>query len=486
MSVSLGNVSSPVTSSIRATSVYTAYTGGPLYARQMPGGEGQTPGTPSTATAIPSPTGSPSPPALSITSTSPVAPQPIVPSAPSQAATPSATVSAPAAPVEASVALPTTAAPVKGRDGVRSVPDRQVRSATIATTATPSTQTQTPTSPGIVESVSAALSAVAQDLAQTGAQLAVPQASTAPAPPPSTGGKPGAKAATSNGQIALKTTGAPANNNSTGESQPQAATKPGTGQIAQAEAPASTDTVKIAHTEIDPAAGGVAQERGKKTDASFDTAIVSQTDKAGVASHSTVQTAEPAKSLDQAERVALVKQVADQLGGSSLKAGSNQVTVRLNPENWGKVEVQLSVTPASQPGGTAQVTAHLTAESSAVKAALDSNLSDLRKALESAGLNLRDAVVSVQAASSAASSGSAGNGNGAGSHHNPGSWDAGGSQTAGSQQGQGGFASFTGGGQGGGNQSRSSYRTSTVDAVETPAPIPAASVKVNGRLDTRA
>jgi len=280
----------------------------------------------------------------------------------------------------------------------------------------------------------------------------------------------------------------PANNNSMGDTHEQrSGIKPTVPQTAQAEAAASVENLNTVRHDIDPKVGGAAPERGKKTEAAIDTAgVATAASKTGVESHSTAAP-QPAKSLDQSERIALVRQVADQIGGSSLKAGNNQVTVRLHPDDWGSVNVRISVTPASQAGGSAQVTAHLVAESPSVKAALDSNMNELRKALAGAGLHLQDAVVSVQAASSAAQSGSTGSGNGNGSHHNPGSWEGGAQTTGGSQQGQGGFTGFTGGGQGSNGQSRPGYPASTVDAVDT-APIPStpAPSKVNGRLDTRA
>jgi hypothetical protein len=130
------------------------------------------------------------------------------------------------------------------------------------------------------------------------------------------------------------------------------------------------------------------------------------------------------------------------------------------------------------------VTAHLVAESASVKAALESHMGDLRKALEGSGLHLQDAVVSVQAASASAQSGSAGTGAGPGSHNHAGQWDAGSRTADGGQPGAGGSASFTGsGGEGRGN-SRPQYQ-SAVDPIETQIP-PIAAAVTNGRLDTRA
>ena len=476
-SINLGVLAS-ITTAARATSVYTAYTGGPLYARQMPSAKlGTSASTPTTPATPSIPTVAPS----TVANTAPV-----VAAAPSgEAVNQPVAPSTPGAPI-----VPTVADAVVDKKAVPSVRSAQNASASKTTAAT---------APSTAHTAAVALQSAVDDLTQTVSQVtststsvAQPEVNVTPKDPKAGGPVAGhAKTSTAisaKGENTLKGGPVPANNNSTGVTPEQrSGVKPTVGQSAEADAPASVDTVKTTQPDMDPNAGGVAQERGKKTEATTDAAASPETTKTGVESPS-VQASQPAKSLSQEERVALVRQIADQVSGSSLKTGHNQVTVRLHPDDWGSVNVRISVTPASQAGGSAQVTAHLVAESPSVKAALDSNMNELRKALAGAGMHLQDAVVSIQAASSAAQSGSTGSGAGNGQHHHSGSWD-GGSQTmsnTGGQQSQGGFASFTGGGQGREGQSRPGYQTASVDAVDAPVPSTPTPAKVSGRLDTRA
>lgn len=204
-----------------------------------------------------------------------------------------------------------------------------------------------------------------------------------------------------------------------------------------------------------------------------------------ISSTASTATSTPAgPALSTADRVALVNQVASQVSASPLAPGNNQVNVQLHPNDWGSVNVQVSITPSTQAGGNPLVTAHLVAESPSVKDALDSQMGELRKALEASGLHLQDAVVSVQAASAGTSSGATGSGADPGTRQHMGNWDTGGSQTpSGGQQGQGGFASFAGGGHDGGRSA--SYYPAAVETTESPEPT-GSTAMASGRLDTRA
>ena len=106
--------------------------------------------------------------------------------------------------------------------------------------------------------------------------------------------------------------------------------------------------------------------------------------------------------LSHAERVQIVKQVADSLGKMPLPTRSQtpeQITIQLHPKDWGKLHISVTITPQEKTEtvpGQKVITAHIVAESRQVKAALESRTSELHTALRSAGMELDKMTVTVQ------------------------------------------------------------------------------------------
>jgi hypothetical protein len=171
---------------------------------------------------------------------------------------------------------------------------------------------------------------------------------------------------------------------------------------------------------------------------------------------------------------------------ASSSSGPNQVTMQLHPQELGSLNVQITVAGTSS-DGIPQVIAHLAAENTTVKQAIEANLGDLQKALEANGLHLQSAVVSVQAAGAGGQSGAMGSGADPGNRHQ-GMWDGTQNATgggAGQGTGQGSFAGFAGNGAGNGNNGNARWSSQVLDepavaVAPTTAPVSA------GRLDTRA
>lgn len=199
-----------------------------------------------------------------------------------------------------------------------------------------------------------------------------------------------------------------------------------------------------------------------------------------------------------ADRAALMQQAADSvraLHTQVLGHGRGQMTLQLHPQDWGKLQVSVSMTPAGTAGGGTTVVAHVVADSTAVKQALESGGADLHRTLREAGLHLERLTITIRPGG--ASTEAQGMGAQAGGGRNP-SPDPQASATPGSRSdanmgmpGAGGQAlSGGGGGQAG---SRSPERGQAMrlaprapDDHQGDARIAAPAMHAAGRLDTRA
>ncbi len=113
--------------------------------------------------------------------------------------------------------------------------------------------------------------------------------------------------------------------------------------------------------------------------------------------------------LPASDREALMQQASNgmqALHAQALKSGHGQMTLQLHPQDWGKLQVSVTMTPSGGAAGGTNVTAHLVADSASVKQALEANSTDLRRTLREAGLHLESLTVTVRpaAASSEAQS----------------------------------------------------------------------------------
>ena len=196
--------------------------------------------------------------------------------------------------------------------------------------------------------------------------------------------------------------------------------------------------------------------------------------------------------LSHAERGQIVKQAAEGLGAMRLPtrpAVPEQMTIQLHPKNWGKLQVSVTFVPSSPqesvPGQKA-VTAHMVAETPQIKAALESQVSDLHHALQASGMHLEGLTVSVQSPAHTESA-----------HTGPAPVAAGGSQTQ-TNLGDGGrsgngqpsgstFASFGGNAQSGRQEQSPGYPTA-VGFTEPEADADPLTLRqaIRGQIDTRA
>ena len=109
--------------------------------------------------------------------------------------------------------------------------------------------------------------------------------------------------------------------------------------------------------------------------------------------------AAPAAPMLPQERAALMQQASDSmqtLHAQVLGHGRGQMTLQLHPQDWGKLQVSVTMTPDTTGNGGTRVTAHLVADSASVKQALETGGLDLRRALREAGLHLDQMTVTVR------------------------------------------------------------------------------------------
>ena len=121
---------------------------------------------------------------------------------------------------------------------------------------------------------------------------------------------------------------------------------------------------------------------------------------------------QPIAPLAPADRAALLQQATDAVQTVRVQVGANgqgQMTVQLHPHDWGKLQVSVTMTPTGGPDGGTSVTAHLVADSHAVRAALEDQTSDLRRALSDAGMKLEHLTVSVRSVEASGEARNAGN-----------------------------------------------------------------------------
>lgn len=108
-----------------------------------------------------------------------------------------------------------------------------------------------------------------------------------------------------------------------------------------------------------------------------------------------------------AERVSVIKQIAS--GASSLNASASvspaaqhSVTINVSPEHWGDLKIALTMPSGEAASNGAGVSATITAQSAAVRDALDAQVKDLRQALQTAGVKVNKLEVIVAANSATA------------------------------------------------------------------------------------
>jgi flagellar hook-length control protein FliK len=195
------------------------------------------------------------------------------------------------------------------------------------------------------------------------------------------------------------------------------------------------------------------------------------------------------------ERASVVTQLAGHVSAlssdSTVNGTTQQMTVKIHPEQWGEVKIAVTVqAPQDLPRSASQalpsVTATITAASEDVRAALNAQHDSLRDALGSAGLHLEklDIVVGPQTAPVASSQDTGAFHQGHQSGQNP----------YASQQGMtGGFAQpgsdngqrFSSYGQSGSANSSSQARTDNPTAQTAQAPTASAAAATRGRVDYR-
>ncbi len=123
----------------------------------------------------------------------------------------------------------------------------------------------------------------------------------------------------------------------------------------------------------------------------------------------------------------LAQEVVSTIRNFRFKPGSNELSVRIDPPHLGKLQIRVSIDKG-------KVDANVVAENEAVKRVLESNLQQLRGALEAQGLKVENFSVNVEsnAQKDFASQGSNGDGKGnsAGRNHHENSGSAGEAQSA--------------------------------------------------------
>ena len=210
-----------------------------------------------------------------------------------------------------------------------------------------------------------------------------------------------------------------------------------------------------------------------------------------------------ASPMPEKDRTQMVRQVTEEIGTirtQALPGGQGRMTLQLHPKDWGKLEVSVTLTPTQGADGTkaSAVVAHIAAENPLVKAALDANPGELRRALREAGLALDKLTVSVQSfdkvTQSAPASGShlsQDNGQGGFSQHNHTHASANApTSDRGTGAGMQSFASFTGQShgqrQGGGQPPASAAPPMPVqETLEPDIPASMTARAETGRLDLR-
>lgn len=315
------------------------------------------------------------------------------------------------------------------------------------------------------------------------------------------------------GQTALQNPAQPANNTSIGKNNTsigrhapalpalgalETAAKTNAGQpLAVRPAPALPDS----RTMQDWAQMSIAQAEQAKDNAnkgredSSGAALLPMAAPAGEAK----ATAAPATPVAPADRAALMQQAGDSvqaLHAQALGHGRGQMTLQLHPQDWGKLQVSVSMTPDTKGNGGTLVTAHVVADSAAVKQALETGGADLRRTLREAGLHLERFTVTVRPAEAGSEAQSLGGGFGGNSRQHE-RQDAQSQSAPGSQASAASTAAGNGGntfGAGGGEtgtrnpEHRQTALAGTAFAAEHDEPdAPALALSpAAGRLDTRA
>jgi flagellar hook-length control protein FliK len=115
-------------------------------------------------------------------------------------------------------------------------------------------------------------------------------------------------------------------------------------------------------------------------------------------------------SLTPADQAQAARQVQDGVQTWAAQAGVSgptQVTVHLHPQEWGQVTVSVTMTPVTGLDGktSTQIAAHVVADQSDVKTALETHQADLRQSLKDAGISLDRLTITVRPEAAAAQSG---------------------------------------------------------------------------------
>jgi epidermal growth factor receptor substrate 15 len=101
---------------------------------------------------------------------------------------------------------------------------------------------------------------------------------------------------------------------------------------------------------------------------------------------------------DAAERIGVIQQISDQMSASAASTASNSgqqtVTLNVQPEHWGQLTINLTMTSPQQvegqaPQASGAVTATIVAQTDAVRDALQSQVKDLQNSLQNAGFKLQ-------------------------------------------------------------------------------------------------
>lgn len=309
-------------------------------------------------------------------------------------------------------------------------------------------------------------------------------------------------------QTALQNTGRPANNTSIGGRAPaalgKAAPEKGASALGGSQMPtpqpvAADHAAASAKQEEQAGQGQTDAEKEKSADASSEapSEMLMPTSKAA----GEPKTAPLFPALQAgSNREALTSQAAQgmqAMHAQAVRSGHGQMTLQLHPQDWGSLQVSVTMTPNASGTGGSNVTAHLVAGSAEVKQALEASGADLKRTLREAGLHLEHFTVSVRPP---ASSGDAQtmSGGGRGEGRQPRWYDtqtgaapgSRGDNAAGTMAGNGGTA-FGGHGMGAQGQSKERPLAQTTPPAstnqteeQTARPVPASGS--SGRLDTRA
>lgn len=446
--------------------------------------------------------------AASLAASSPALPS--LPTAVPDAALPAAGASFQALPITASARASSLPVPTSGV-----VSTSALASSALVSALSPAASKSAPAG-ALAADVSA--SAASMPVSAGAAALDAPAASSAlPPSTPDTAASASTKLALQGyaqfGQTALQNTAQPANNTSIGKNNTsigrhtpalpalgalETAGKTNAGQpLAVLPAPALPDS----RTMQDWAQMSIAQaeqakdKANKGSEDSSGAALLPMAAPAGEAKAA----AAPAAPVAPADRAALMQQAGESvqaLHAQGLGHGRGQMTLQLHPQDWGKLQVSVSMTPDAKGTGGTLVTAHVVADSAAVKQALETGGADLRRTLREAGLHLERLTVTVrpaEAGSEAQSLGSGSGGNGRQQPQDTQSWTTPGSQGSNMGSTAAGNGGNTFGAGGGGNGTRNpEHRQTALAAIalgaehdEPDAPALTLS-SAAGRLDTRA